>query len=146
MLLSSTGQQLYTTTQRSKKMETAKRNATCTLQLCRNKPKTIENKFTVVLTQAIDDGFASISNLDKEVIYLNLENTFKIKKQDIPFKIEGFTDAIEQMFGVGAKLIEIRIIETLHKRIPEFTFFAQKASIGFNEYLVSLRAFLRQTL
>ena len=127
-------------------MTTAKQNATCVLQLCRKKQKTTEDEFKVAIIETVDESFSSFSNLNKEAIYLHLENVFKIKKEEIPCKIEGFADAIEQIFGVGAKLIEIRIIETLHKRIPEFVFFPKKGDIDFKEYVASLRAFLFQTL
>ena len=145
MYLGITSQQLYTTTQRSKQMTNAtKQNATCVLQL-RKKQKQTKDEFKVAIIETVDESFASFSNLDKQAVYCHLENTFKIKKQEIPCKIEGFADAIEQMFGIGAKLVEIKIIEALHKRIPEFVFFPKKGAIGFKEYVASLRAFLLQT-
>jgi len=145
MYLGITSQQLYTTTQRLKQMTNAtKQNATCVLQL-RKKQKQTEDEFKVTIIETVDESFSSFSNLDKQAVYLHLENTFKIKKQEIPCKIEDFADAIEQMFGIGAKLVEIRIIEALHKRIPEFVFFPKKGAIGFKEYVASLRAFLLQT-
>ena len=122
----------------------AKQNATCTLQLSRKEQKPTE-ELNVAIIETVDGSFSSFSNLDKETIYLRLENAFKIKKHEIPCKIETFVDAIEQIFGVGAKLIEIRMIELLHKRIPEFVFFPKKGDIDFKEYVASLRAFLLQT-
>jgi len=124
----------------------AKRNTTCTLQLSRKKQKPTEDKFNVVIIEAVEESFSLFNNLDKEAAYLHLENAFKIKKQEIPSKIEEFSDAIEQMFGVGAKLLEIRIIEALHKRIREFMFVPKKGDVDFKEYVASLRAFLQQTL
>ena len=122
------------------------KNATCTLQLSRKKQKSTEDEFKAAIIETVDDSFSSFSNIDKEAIYLRLEKAFKIKKQEIPSKIEAFVDAIEQIFGVGAKLIEIRRIEALHKRIPEFVFFPKESDVVFKEYAVSLRAFLLQTL
>jgi len=124
----------------------AKRNATCTLQLCRKKQKPTEDKFNIAIIEAVEDGFSSFNNLDKEAVYLHLETAFKIKKQEIPSKIEEFSDAVEQMFGVGAKLVEIRIIEAIHSRIREFVFIPGKGDVDFKEYVASLRAFLQQTL
>jgi len=116
------------------------KNATCTLQL-RKKQKPTEEELNVAIIETVDESFSSFSNLDKENIYLHLEKAFKIKKQEIPCKIEAFVDAIEQIFGFGAKLIEIRIMEALHKRIPEFVFFPEKGDIDFKEYVADLRAF-----
>lgn len=124
----------------------SKQNATCTLQLSRKKQKPTEDKFNAVIIEAVEESFSSFNNLVKEAAYLHLEKAFKIKKQEIPCKIGAFADAIEQMFGVGAKLIEIRMIEALHKRFREFAFFPKKGDIDFTEYVASLRAFLIQTL
>ena len=117
-------------------------NATFTLQLSRKKQKLTKEDFKVAIIETVDESFSSFGNLSKEAIYFHLENAFKIKKQEIPCKIEAFADAIEQIFGVGAKLIEISIIEALHKRIPEFVFFPKKGDVDFKEYVTSLRAFL----
>jgi hypothetical protein len=144
MYLGITGQQLYTTTQRSKKMiNTTKQNAMC-LQI-RKEQKQTEEEFKAVIIESVDESLASFSNLDKQAIYLHLEKTFNIKKEEIPSKMDKFADAVEQMFGIGAKLVEMRIIKALHKRIPAFVFFPMKREIGFKEYVASLRIFLLQT-
>ena len=122
-----------------------KRNTTCTLQLSRKDRKSSEDKFNVAIMEAIDESFSSLSNLDKQEIYFHLENTFKIKKQEIPCRIKDFADAIEQIFGIGAKLIEIRIIEALHKMIPDFMFTPKKGDVTLKEYAASLRTFLLQS-
>jgi hypothetical protein len=117
-------------------------NVTCTLQLERKKQKPPEEKFNFGITEMVDESFSSFRNLNKETVYLRLEKAFKIKKEEIPFRIDGFADAIEQMFGVAAKLVEIRMIEALHKRFPEFVFIPKEGDVDFKEYVVSLRAFL----
>jgi hypothetical protein len=127
-------------------IKTAKQNATCVLQLSGAKQKPAEDAFKIVITETVNEIFSSFCNLDKQSFYLRLEQTYKIKKQEIPCKIENFVDAIEQMFGVGAKLIEIRITEALHKRVPEFTFFPKEGEVDFKEYVTSLRAFMLHTL
>jgi hypothetical protein len=127
---------------RSKKMNTTQQIAMYTLQLCSEKQKPTGDAFKNALIETIDESLSSFCNLDKEDVYLRLENTYKIKKQEIPCKIENFVDAIEQMFGVGAKLIEIKITAALHKRVPEFVFFPKEGDVDFKEYVTSLRAFM----
>jgi hypothetical protein len=125
-------------------IKTTKQNRTYLVQFSEEKEKPNKEEFEEVVIEAIDHSLASFTKLDKEIIYLYIEANFKIRKQEIPSKIENFTDAIEQMFGDGAKLIEIRIIQALHNRIPEFMFFPKKGSIEFKEYIASLRSFLLQ--
>jgi hypothetical protein len=122
---------------------TANPNTACTLQLRKNQ-KSNENKFEVTMTEAIDESLASFKSLNKQEIYSYLENVFKIRKEEISSKIEDFTDALNQMFGIGAKLIEIKIIEAVHKRIPEFIFTPRRGAVIFKEYVASLRTFFLQ--
>ncbi len=119
---------------------------TCTLQLSVEKQKSPEEKFNFAIFETVDESFSSFKNMDKRVIYHQLECAFKIKKKEIPLKIESFADAVEQMFGVAAKLVEIRIIEALYKRFPEFIFLPKEGNVDFKEYVVSLRDFLLRTL
>ncbi len=122
-------------------------STTCTLQLCKKQHKPRENRFETAMTEAIDEGFSLFGHSTKQDIYFHLENTFKIKKQEIPCKIEEFADAIEQIFGAGAKLVEIRIIEALHERNKDFVHLPKKGNLEFTDYVVNLRAFLKlQTL
>lgn len=123
--------------------KTPRLRTTCTLQLRKKKHKLRENSFETALIEAVDEGFSLFGHSSKQAIYFHLENTFKIKKQEIPCKIEEFADAIEQIFGAGAKVIEIRIIEALHKRIQGFVHFPKKGELVFTEYIANLRAFLR---
>jgi len=118
-------------------------NTTCTLQLRKKKQKPRENSFEAPIIEAVDESFSPFGHSSKQAIYFHLENTFKIKKREIPYKIEEFADAIEQIFGAGAKLIKIRIIEALHKRIQGFVHFPKKGDLVFTEYVANLRAFLR---
>ena len=78
-------------------------NTQCIMQLPKNK-----RKFEKALVESINETFASFGPNCAEALYYHLEETFRIKKQDIPNKIEEFADAIEQMFGVSARLIEIK--------------------------------------
>ena len=123
--------------------KTTRLRTTCTLQLRKKEHKPRENSFETAMIEAVDEGFSPFGHSSKQAIYFYLENTFKITKQEIPYKIEEFADAIEQIFGAGAKLIEIRIIEALHKRIQDFVHLPKKGELVFTEYVANLRAFLR---
>ncbi len=119
-------------------------NTTCILQLSRKNQQLGENKFEATMMEAIDDSLGSFENLDKLEVYRHLEKSFKISKQEIPCKTEEFVDAMEQMFGIGAKLVEIKIIKAVHKRVPMFMFTPKKGTLFFKDYVASLRAFLLQ--
>jgi hypothetical protein len=117
-------------------------NAQCTLQLCKKQQKSHQISFETAMAEAVDEGLSSLGKFSKQALYFHLENAFKIKKQEIPCKIEAFADAIEQLFGAGAKLIELRIIEALHERTQDFVYLPKKGKLVFTEYAASLRRFL----
>jgi hypothetical protein len=123
-----------------KTINTMNLNTPCELQL-REKKKTCEGKFEMIIREAVDEIISSLGHSAKQTIYFQLKHTFKIKKQDIPFKIEDFANALEQIFGAGAKFIELRIIETLHEKIPNFMYSPKIEDLVFVEYVASLRCF-----
>ena len=119
---------------------------TCTLQLREKKQTPCGTSFEATLIEAVDKSFSSFGQYCKQAIYLQLENTFKIKKQEIPYKIAEFAISLRKIFGVGAKLIELKIIGALHEKIRDFTYFPEKDDLVFTEYIESLRIFLRPQL
>lgn len=122
--------------------ETVNLNPPCMIQISSKSQKKSEDKFDVVVLEAIEESLSSFRAFDKQEVYFHLKNACNISKREIPRKIEEFAFAMEQIFGIGSRLIEIRIIEALHKRIPEFVFTSRTNAVVFEEYVTSLRAFL----
>ena len=86
--------------------------------------------FEELLAEAVDEGLSSLGDSAKQAIYFHLEKTFSIEKQNIPNKIEEFTNAIEKIFGLGAKTLEIRIIKSLYEKVGrDFKYFPEKENI-----------------
>jgi hypothetical protein len=110
---------------------------TCTIQQQKQTPN-----FEKTIQEAIDETLSTLGENSKKTIYLHLEKEYKIAKNEIPSKIEAFADALEQSFGVGAKLIEMNIIKNLHEKNQDFMFFPKKGEILFTEYIERLQNFL----
>ncbi len=117
-------------------------NVICTLKPSKKKQHRLKYELKTDILEMIDEGLSSFNNLNKETIYLSLEKNFKIKKEEIPNKIEEFADAIERILGAGAKIVEIAIIERIHQRIPKFVFIPREPELNFKEYLLSLNSYL----
>ena len=115
------------------------------LELDESEKKASNGPFERITLEAVDEVFSSLGQLCKLVIYLELEKTFKIKKNEIALRTEDFANAIERIFGAGAKLIELRIIETLHGKMPNFVFFPNIEDIVFSEYVAALKRFFTNT-
>jgi len=77
----------------------------------------METKFATILLDSIDEALSSLGQNVKVSIYFHLENKFSVPKQDIPDRVEDFSNALEQIFGQASKQLEILIIKHLHQKI-----------------------------
>jgi hypothetical protein len=73
--------------------------------------------FFDVLLESIDDAFLTLGEATRMSIYLYFENNWGLKKQEIPFRLGDFQNALEQLFGVGARNLEILFIKKLHDKL-----------------------------
>jgi hypothetical protein len=102
----------------------------------------LKTKFETALTEAIDDVLSAFGNTNKQAVYRHLENRYDLKKEEIPFKIEDFANAFEQIFGSVAKLIEIKILERLHVKYRDFSYVPKKGELNFVEFVYNLQLHL----
>ena len=104
----------------------------------------VEVVFEDVVGEAVDTILSALGEKPKQAIYRHLKVAYGISKEDIPHKIEAFTDAIEQTFGSAAKLVEIKIIERLHSQHEDFIYVPKSGELNFVEYVEDLHKSLEQ--
>ena len=73
--------------------------------------------FDAFLLDSVDEVFFNLSEGAKVSIYFYIENKCKIRRCDIPQKIAEFSVALEQIFGLGTRFIEIMLMKNLHDKI-----------------------------
>lgn len=96
--------------------------------------------FEEVLLEAIDDGFSLLGETGKLAVYFYLEDNYNISKHDIPDKIESFTEALEAIFGYGAKLLEINIMKNLFQQMGYVSLKLQfHEDLDFSKYVDAAR-------
>lgn len=101
--------------------------------------------FEKLLLEAVDDGLSSLCSSSKQTIYFLLENTFNISRRDIPSKNEEFADALEKIFGFGAKPIEILIMQRLYEKVGGVVKYPEQKDLVFAEYVAAARqSFLKK--
>ena len=100
------------------------------------------NSYSIIL-EAIDESFATFVDSKKFNIFLYLEEEYGLNKQNITNNINKFVDIVENLFGSGAQLIEIKIIELINKKICDFTYNPPNGELIFEQYLVELLYFLQ---
>jgi len=96
--------------------------------------------FENILLEAIDESLTCLGERTKQAVYVHLKNRYALSKQDIPYRIEDFTEALEDIFQVGAKLLEIKIMKALfanmgHGYVPMY----RPESWEFTSYVYALR-------
>ena len=96
--------------------------------------------FEEVLLEAIDEGLSLLGESPKQAVYFHLEKTFKMNRLDIPYRIEEFTDAVEKIFGSGAKILEIQIMKCLFKKVGyTFKHYPKQKNLTFTEYIAAVK-------
>jgi hypothetical protein len=74
-------------------------------------------KFEDILLETLDESLSALGETAKKSIYFHLQLKFLIAKKQIPYRIDDFSDALEQIFGSGARTLEILIMKKLHEKI-----------------------------
>jgi hypothetical protein len=106
----------------------------------KNREAENKTKFEEVLLEAIDDGLSLLGESSKQAVYFHLEKAFKMNRLDIPYRIEDFTDAIERLFGAGAKILEIHIMKCLFKKVGyNFKHYPKQKNLTFTEYIAAVK-------
>jgi len=106
-----------------------------------HKPASYIEDFNRSLLEAVDDGLSPLGAIAKQAVYIHLKGKFNINKEDIPNRIDEFAAAIEEIFGVGAQLIEIQIMKSLYGKVrPLCRHFPRQDHLVFAEYVDTARS------
>ena len=110
-------------------------------QVCLNdkNTETHNRNFEKLVTKAVDKAFSSLFQSQKLDLYSHLSSCYSISKQDIPYAVDDFISALQEIFGSGAKLIEIEMMKSLHALVKNFTFAPNQSDLSFTEYIRAIR-------
>jgi hypothetical protein len=98
--------------------------------------------FEMAVTESIDEVFSTLGENVKQAMYSYLENNYGMREDQIPSMIDEFTTAVESLFGVAAKLVELKIIEKVQGKVKGFAYKSKSKEIFFVEYLSALKRHL----
>ena len=76
-----------------------------------------EMDFEKLFMEAVDESLTVLPKSGREMLFFHLERSFSIKRGDIPKKPENFVDALEQIFGAGAHVLEKLIVKNLYSKL-----------------------------
>lgn len=72
--------------------------------------------FQKTFLEAVEEGLSTLGDTPKQAILFHLENTFKIKREEIPQNLTEFQKALEKIFGPGASYLEKLILKKLYDK------------------------------
>jgi hypothetical protein len=99
--------------------------------------------FEQLITETIDKVSSSLGTLCKQAIYDYLEKKFRLKKNDIADHTLEFSEALEQIFGDAAALLEIQIMKELSRKVPQFKY-RSEGTLTLPDYANALSRFIRR--
>lgn len=79
--------------------------------------KSKDNTFENILLEAVEEVLSGLGENVKTVVFFHLEENFNLKKKEIPQELVDFQAALEQIFGLGARNLEILFMKSLHSKI-----------------------------
>jgi len=69
------------------------------------------------LVEAIDFGLLAPGEIVRETIYERIESRYRVRREEIPEKLETFHNALQELIGTGAKVIRQLIAKNLYNRL-----------------------------
>jgi len=94
-----------------------------------------KRSFEELLLEAVDEALFSVGESLRRETYLQLEESFNVKKQEIPYKTEAFAKAIEQIFGSDVVDLEILILNRLYEKVGAAFERDKSTEFSFTEYV-----------
>lgn len=97
------------------------------------------NDFNLILLDSIDDALLSLGESARQAIYFHIEKNFQVDREEIPLELERFQIALEKIFGVGARYIEILIMRNLCGRVGRSLQFGKNEQLEFIKYVAAAK-------
>ena len=97
--------------------------------------------FEQLVNETIDNVFSSLGTARKQAIYDYLEKKYELKKNDVADHITEFSEALGQIFGGAAALLEIQMMRRLCRKVPQFKH-RPEGALTFPDYANALSHFI----
>lgn len=120
----------------------SKQELTCVITLSGGDSSFGQVSFDALFLEAVDVAFSLLGEPNKQMLFRYLSVKSGLGREAIPYNLGAFEVALEQVFGQGALLLEVKIMQFLHSKVPETRFFPNGEGLYFVDYCESLRRVL----
>jgi hypothetical protein len=101
-----------------------------------------QTTFSETFLEAVENAFIMFGDKASQAIYGYLKDAYGVSRADLPYKVDIFALALENLFGKASVLVELKIMATLHRSAPEFKFSLNADELSFVCYVKAFRAWL----
>lgn len=78
-----------------------------------HKPQGLE-EFRETVLKAVDDGLLVIGKSARDALLYHVEKSFGIRRQEIPERLKAFHEALKNLLGQGATVVDTLIARNLY--------------------------------
>jgi len=96
------------------------------------------SQFDEILLASVDHGLGVLGGIVRQTIYDRIETRFDLERDEIPQRPNAFHQALEEILGAGAKVVERLIAKDLYGRLG--LAFAAHEDWTLEEYLNHVKA------
>jgi hypothetical protein len=93
--------------------------------------------FEQLINETVDNVFSSLGPVCRQGIYGYLEKKYGLKRNDVADHIMEFSEALGQIFGGAAALLEIEMMRRLCQKVPQFKY-SSEGTLTFPDYVNAL--------
>jgi hypothetical protein len=102
--------------------------------------------FDLLLLSSIDEALLSLGEKARKSIYDYVEKNYHFSKSEIPQNLGTFQQALEKVFGIGARFIEILIMKNLYSKTGCQLTMDTNKQLEFVKYVeVARKAFVKDS-
>lgn len=91
------------------------------------------DEFRRALLEAVDEGLLVLGDSVRQVIYRHMESSLSIKRDEIPERLEDFSEVLKKMLGSGANILLTFIARKLYAKFE--LSFEERSGWGFIDYV-----------
>ncbi len=91
--------------------------------------------FDELFLEALDEALLTLGESARQSIYFHLADKFKIEKNTILSRLESFECGLDKIFGIGARYIEILIMQKLYEKVGQPLEWEEEKELIFVDYV-----------
>jgi hypothetical protein len=100
------------------------------------------NRFSEVFLESINQTFSKLGTKIKPLLYSILKTHYKLDQNNLPNRTADFVNAIEQIFGASAALVEVEIMKNIGQEVPLFKYSIKNGDLDLLNYLRALKTYM----